>query len=935
MATKRPRTSSIQTKISDRKARRKEERKSKKKKPLNAESANNGDFDLDVHDNPLNDELHKQRLAPKSLGRTKEKDRNTINKKQSLKTEIRSGNHSIYDLVDDETAAAIRNDDEEIALLEKNLGIHKSEKNKKKLNKEYAKLEGYGDDFGDFLDGLDDMLDNLAGNRNYDTSLNDIEYDSDESDPAAARAKFLLRQDEKDDKSRPLFNEDISDNDIDAYGDEDDDSEEEDGEEMVPMKGPSNGKTADKQDSETSDSESESESESESDSDSESEGEEQVNSGSDSEGSSPVDENSDDGSENESFPDHDDQFTYKPVIGQDLYGNVIHRDCDQNKEPSRYVPPHLRRQDNADARNGHLDDDDDPERMDKLRAVQRLLNNNMNRLSDNTLESVAKSIASIYKSAEYSIRDVNEKFWKNMRASCVAPHMIMSTLIPIYMACVAGVHFQVGDKVQLGGFVLEQVVLELWQYLEKARKSSRDVTDGNGDIQSDKEGPNLMLIICYLYNYNIVHCTLMYDIFRHLIQSFDEIDVELLLLILSHCGSQLRSDDPTALKDIVLLVQERSMEVINLNKNGNGTATNVATSSRAQFMISAITDLKNNKKRSADIAIAGKTLHYRKVIGRMKSKSSGLGRESGSSTALRLTVQDILDIETKGRWWVVGATWVGNQQHGENYHLRNLNKAVDIDSKSSMQESKLDKKQQKLLKLAAKQRMNTDLRRNIFCIIMGSDDCQDAFEKLVSGNLLKGKSEREVVRVLVHCCSQEKVYNPYYAHLANRICDYQNKCKFTFQLTLWDYFRQFNDMKPRKAANLAKLLAHLIMELKLNLNVLKTIDISPEGMSDASIIFLTILFSNIFESYEDPASVAELFQRGEPTKEQLLKRATDNLDSDDIVDMNGRQALKQSILIFLLHYLENSPKNVSKSMFRKNLKVAIKTCQEERFDLMI
>ena len=62
-------------------------------------------------------------------------------------------------------------------------------------------------------------------------------------------------------------------------------------------------------------------------------------------------------------------------------------------------------------------------------------------------------------------------------------------------------------------------------------------------------------------------------------------------------------------------------------------------------------------------------------------------------------------------------------------------------------------------------------------------------------------------------------------------------------------FKQFEDMKARKAANLAKLLAHLIMNHQLNLNVLKVIDISPNDMSEASVIFLTILFSSIFDSY--------------------------------------------------------------------------------------
>lgn len=37
----------------------------------------------------------------------------------------------------------------------------------------------------------------------------------------------------------------------------------------------------------------------------------------------------------------------------------------------------------------------------------------------------------------------------------------------------------------------------------------------------------------------------------------------------------------------------------------------------------------------------------------------------------------------------------------------------------------------KVLEVAKKQRMNTDVRRNIFCVIMTSEDYLDAFEKLL------------------------------------------------------------------------------------------------------------------------------------------------------------------------------------------------------------
>lgn len=48
--------------------------------------------------------------------------------------------------------------------------------------------------------------------------------------------------------------------------------------------------------------------------------------------------------------------------------------------------------------------------------------------------------------------------------------------------------------------------------------------------------------------------------------------------------------------------------------------------------------------------------------------------------------------------------------------------------------AKIDKEvleAQKMLQLAAAQRMNTDARRAIFCIIMSGEDYLDAFEKLL------------------------------------------------------------------------------------------------------------------------------------------------------------------------------------------------------------
>lgn len=91
----------------------------------------------------------------------------------------------------------------------------------------------------------------------------------------------------------------------------------------------------------------------------------------------------------------------------------------------------------------------------------------------------------------------------------------------------------------------------------------------------------------------------------------------------------------------------------------------------------------------------------------------------------------LLDPDKKGQWWL----------------------SVELDStKENVEEvaGMIDKEvleTQTMLQLAAKQRMNTDARRGIFCIIMSGEDYIDAFEKLLRLDL-PGKQVTSVDYIL-------------------------------------------------------------------------------------------------------------------------------------------------------------------------------------------
>ena len=69
---------------------------------------------------------------------------------------------------------------------------------------------------------------------------------------------------------------------------------------------------------------------------------------------------------------------------------------------------------------------------------------------------------------------------------------------------------------------------------------------------------------------------------------------------------------------------------------------------------------------------------------------------------LRVTLNDLLQSDTRGKWWLVGAGWQGNPL---------------------LEVKPVEKQEDSILEMAREQGMNTDVRRSIFVILMTSEVC--------------------------------------------------------------------------------------------------------------------------------------------------------------------------------------------------------------------
>jgi len=230
--------------------------------------------------------------------------------------------------------------------------------------------------------------------------------------------------------------------------------------------------------------------------------------------------------------------------------------------------------------------------------------------------------------------------------------------------------------------------------------------------------------------------------------------------------------------------------------NGNGNTTGAAVGgSRARYILDTILELQGNKRSRIQEQGQEAGRRVRKWLGSVKAAKggSGGGASGGGDASLRVTWAELVSTESKGRWWRVGAAWAGRgEAPSSSSAAKTLGKggsaagtpgSTPLSAGSSTgggggadSNSSNDNEAASLLALAARQRMNTDVRRSVFVAIVGSSDCEDALEKILRLNL-KGAQEREIARVIVECCCQETSYNPFYAHLAERVCDRQPKLR--------------------------------------------------------------------------------------------------------------------------------------------------------------
>ncbi|KAJ2182160.1 suppressor of glycerol defect [Coemansia sp. RSA 551] len=509
----------------------------------------------------------------------------------------------------------------------------------------------------------------------------------------------------------------------------------------------------------------------------------------------------------------------------------------------RYIPPSLRRKQTEEVED------------ERVVAIRKTLQGQLNRLSESNIEGIVLQIEAQYQ--KYPRHHVTSVLTSLILQSIESRIHMLDTFLYVNAAIVGAVFRIVG--LEPVAHLVQKLMEEFEQRFTQSMtefKAAQGAEASEGDaMTTGKECQNLCVFVAELYNFQVISCQLVYDVIRLCIKDINEFTAELLLKLIRISGQQLRKDDPLALKEIVRQVTET-------------IGTSGKLSVRCKFMVESLTSLKDNRMRNEMSQNAENVARLRRFLGNMDKR-----RAVGAVEPINIGLQDIRDVETKGKWWLVGSSWVGNQYTG------------DTDGPTALQKAQKDSdnaEMERLLKMAREQHMNTDIRRSIFITLLSSDDYADAFERLLKLDL-KNAQAREMMRVILHCSGQEQAYNPYYTLVAYKLCSYHNTYRLTMQYALWDFLRELGEsdvgglgriseessslganVPLRRIVNLAKTYAWLVDKQVLSLLILKTVTFARVG--EQARVFFQVMFSTLFllhkkQSAQDVQAVYSVFQR--------------------------------------------------------------------------
>ncbi|CAI8508594.1 unnamed protein product [Hanseniaspora opuntiae] len=446
-----------------------------------------------------------------------------------------------------------------------------------------------------------------------------------------------------------------------------------------------------------------------------------------------------------------------------------------------------------------------------------------NKLSETNINNIISSLLDLFNT--YSRQVCMNAIIKRILADCNTSDKLLDQYLMNYIGTVYAIWKFKG--VDFGASFIQKLVEKIISFLDTTAQHEDSV---------DKNGSNLVTLLAYCFNFGIITNKLIYNLLDLFAEVSNETSVELILKIVSVSGILLRGENPKELNNVI------NKLLVNLEETDN------EDDSRLQFLVDTLKDLRMNK---IDKNLTAKTNHSnmkKSITKSLKIDTKTLGKNS--SQAIQVSLDDILNIDTKGKWWLIGGSYRGNMStdnigddfaEDENIELDNDIEFSDIELHDDFIDELPDYNQ-----LAEQNKMSSQLSKAMFVGVSSAQDPLDCIMRLDKLNIKK-KDYQELLRVLVHVSKLD-------AHSTSGMLSRtlkSNNDEDDVEGILTSLYGEFGKQRDSKIIQEARLFGSLIAHKIIPFDVFKHVPILDGLTSEGELFINSLIYQLLLKTAKE------------------------------------------------------------------------------------
>ncbi len=331
--------------------------------------------------------------------------------------------------------------------------------------------------------------------------------------------------------------------------------------------------------------------------------------------------------------------------------------------------------------------------------------------------------------------------------------------------------------------------------------------------------------IVHLTHQNVVHELLLLQIMYLLIESPTNDSLELLVHTLKESGEYLSENSPKPLSIVFdklrLLLQSSTLEL------------------RTQYMIETLFEIRKTSFKD-----------YPSIVNELDLV------EQEDQITHEINLDDSVEVKEELNIFKFDPHYTHNNDAYEAIKLEILGEETSEEE----QEENLEQEEPQSLDIIDKTGQElVNIRKSVYLTIKSSLGYAECTHKLLKLNISQ-TYKSELPSMLVDCCSDEKVYNKFYAQVGTRLCQLNPYWATLFEKHFQHVYDIAETLEASPLRNCACFNAHLLCEKAISWSIFKIVYLSEKKTSSSTRVLLKFLLEAMHLTLKD-AMKAEFFDK--------------------------------------------------------------------------